>query len=85
MWKNFWSIKHQSPDLEFSRRDELREAAGCHVSSGVYSLQKERGERHADHQQVQQVEGVSTEGARVQESSVNRHLTHKRLEETETR
>ncbi len=42
--------------------------------AGIYSLQKERCERHADHQQVQKVECVSAEGASVQKSSIHGHL-----------
>ena len=49
--------------------------------TGVYSLQEEGGERHTDDQQVQEIEGVSTEGAAVQESSVDRHLDTREEEE----
>lgn len=40
----------------------------------IHSLQKEGGERHADDQQVQEVEGVPTEGSGVQKSPVDGHL-----------
>lgn len=42
--------------------------------SRAHSLQKEGGERHADDQQVQEVEGVPAEGSGVQESAVDGHL-----------
>ena len=49
--------------------------------TGVHSLQEEGRQRHTDDQQVQEIEGVSTEGAAVQESSVDRHLDTREEEE----
>lgn len=71
------------------QREELNMSVYCAIirtslsdseetATTIYSLQEEGGERHADDQQVQKVEGVPAEGAAVEKSSVDRHLDDKR-------